>query len=150
MQLQTSSSSPCCSCAQVLLLLPLRNLALKAILRLCDLAQAETRTDSIQNKQRLLEEFGDPDAGDVQSATAKLLKSTKPATHQALFAGNTDDFFRLGIKFTRCGCVITTCAALAQAIFDIFVVLTFSSAAACGNRSRLLCSCLQTASGSFA
>jgi hypothetical protein len=26
----------------------------------------------------------------------------KPAEHQALFAGNCDDHFRIGIKLTRC------------------------------------------------
>lgn len=43
----------------MLLLLPQRNLALRAVRRLCALAVRETRTDTIQNKQRLEEEFGD-------------------------------------------------------------------------------------------
>ena len=46
-------------CAQVLLLLPMRHLACRAVLRLCQLAQEETRSDSIQGKARFLEEFAD-------------------------------------------------------------------------------------------
>ncbi len=44
---------------QVLVLLPQRNLALRLVTRLLALAVKETRTDTIQNKQRFLEEFGD-------------------------------------------------------------------------------------------
>lgn len=43
---------------QVLVLLPQRNLALRLVTRLLALAVKETRTDTIQNKQRFLEEFG--------------------------------------------------------------------------------------------
>lgn len=41
------------------MLLPQRNLALRLVTRLLALAVKETRTDTIQNKQRFLEEFGD-------------------------------------------------------------------------------------------
>lgn len=44
---------------QVLLLLPQRNLALRVVSRLLALAVRETRTDTIQHKQRFLEEFGE-------------------------------------------------------------------------------------------
>ena len=44
--------------AQVLILLPLRSAALRCVTRLCQLAQRETRADSIQHKPRFLEEFG--------------------------------------------------------------------------------------------
>ena len=47
--------------AQVLILLPFRNAALGVVLRLAALAQAETRTDSVQHKERFLREFGDED-----------------------------------------------------------------------------------------
>ena len=43
----------------MLLLLPQRNLALRVVSRLVALAVKETRSDTIQNKQRFLEEFGD-------------------------------------------------------------------------------------------
>lgn len=48
--------------AQVLILLPFRNAALRVVLRLAALAQAETRTDSVQHKDRFVCEFGDEDA----------------------------------------------------------------------------------------
>ena len=49
------------TCAQVLILLPFRNAALGVVLRLAALAQAETRTDSVQHKERFVREFGDED-----------------------------------------------------------------------------------------
>ena len=61
-------------------------------------------------QDRFLTEFGDPeapedqaDADDAAAATGKQPKGSKksPPEHQALFAGNTDDHFRLGIKITR-------------------------------------------------
>jgi hypothetical protein len=118
---------------QVLILLPLRSTALRVVSRLLELAQKETRTDSIQNKQRFLEEFGDADseeadgagaaaaAGAAKSGTGAVSGSAglgaaaagksrtgggrpaggPPAEHAALFEGNSDDHFRLGIKITR-------------------------------------------------
>ena len=61
---------------QVLLVLPLRNLARRAVLRLCQLAQEETRSDSIQGKARFLEEYADePLSGET---TARVLTGLCP------------------------------------------------------------------------
>ena len=82
-------------CWQVLILLPMRNQALKVISRLLSLAIKETRSDSVQKKSRFLKEFEDQDEPDESG------KLERPAEHVALFQGNTDDYFSLGIKLTR-------------------------------------------------
>ena len=104
--------------AQVLILLPLRSAALRWVTRLCQLAQRETRADSVQHKQRFLEEFGADDEGEPEEeerraaaqegaaeggskGAKRALGGGKPADHEALFAGNSDDHFRLGIKLTQ-------------------------------------------------
>lgn len=80
----------------------MRNAALKTVTRLLELAQRETRADSVQGKSRFLEEFGGDESetgpGSTKEAKRKLLA---PAEHQALFAGDTDDHFRFGIKLTK-------------------------------------------------
>ena len=81
----------------MLILLPMRNMAEQVVLRLACLAQKETRTDSIQNKPRFLREF----AADLDDVDVQQKGRPKPADHQALFRGNTDDHFKLGIKTTR-------------------------------------------------
>ncbi|DBA68662.1 TPA: hypothetical protein ACH3X2_013458 [Trebouxia sp. C0005] len=89
---------------KVLILLPMRNMALKVILRLLQFTQKETRADSIQGKQRFLEDFGPgEDASDEEELTerGKRVKQQQPADHQALFDGNCDDHFRIGMKITR-------------------------------------------------
>lgn len=95
---------------KVLILLPLRNQAFKIIQRLLLLAVHETRTDSIQNKERFVLEYGpssdDIDEGDEANVSKRRKNGingvkSKPEEHQALFWGNIDDHFRLGIKITK-------------------------------------------------
>ncbi|KAG2500344.1 hypothetical protein HYH03_001919 [Edaphochlamys debaryana] len=90
--------------AKVLILLPQRNFAFKAVRRLVALALRETRVDSVQGKEKFVEQFTDPDdmgeEEELDPATRSRLAS-KPGDHRALFAGNTDDHFRLGIKVTK-------------------------------------------------
>ncbi|KAF8456717.1 hypothetical protein BGX38DRAFT_1162818 [Terfezia claveryi] len=77
---------------KILIILPTRNAALEVICTIADLAQPEQQ----ENRKRLNEQFGLP-AG----AEDPLINSNKPEDFKALFAGNHDDDFRIGIKFTR-------------------------------------------------
>ncbi|GFR41586.1 hypothetical protein Agub_g2307, partial [Astrephomene gubernaculifera] len=89
---------------KVLMLLPQRNFAFRAVRRLVALALRETRSDSVQGKEKFVEQFTDPDEmqdeESLDPATRARL-AAKPADHRALFAGNVDDHFRLGIKVTK-------------------------------------------------
>ena len=109
---------------QVLVLVPMRNMALKCILRLLQFTQKETRADSIQGKQRFLDDFGPgDDAADEEELTerGKRVKKQQPAEHQALFDGNSDDHFRIGIKITRWEYMVTATVEL-QCTLDLSVI----------------------------
>ncbi|EFJ22635.1 hypothetical protein SELMODRAFT_104941, partial [Selaginella moellendorffii] len=78
----------------VLVLLPMRNLALKLVKRLLALAPP-TQKATVDFKQRFFDDFGlgEEDKDDKQAS--------KPADFKFIFDGNNDDHFRIGIKFTR-------------------------------------------------
>ena len=77
---------------KVLILLPTRNAALEVIHAITHLAQPEQE----ENRKRFQEQFGLP-----PGTEDPLLVSNKPDDFKALFGGNHDDLFRIGIKFTR-------------------------------------------------
>eukprot|EP00798_Chlamydomonas_sp_ICE-L_P009960 gene9960-7836_t len=88
---------------KILLLLPQRNLAFKAIMRLVALAMKETRADTVQGKEKFVDQFTDPQADpeDENDEKHQARRAAKPMEWRALFDGNTDDHFRMGIKITR-------------------------------------------------
>ena len=86
---------------KVLILAPYRHHAKLLVDRLLQFAIQETRVDTIKNKSRFEDEYGVGEEDQVKSEREKVALSLKPKQHQALFDGNCDDHFRLGIKVTR-------------------------------------------------
>ncbi|XVF50516.1 hypothetical protein PTKIN_Ptkin04bG0107400 [Pterospermum kingtungense] len=90
---------------KVLILLPLRSIALRVIERLIQLAPATSRVN-VEHIDRFYQDFGSEEVeGDnekeEQPKNAKFHKPPKPSDHQSLFKGDTRDDFMIGIKFTR-------------------------------------------------
>jgi hypothetical protein len=56
----------------------------------------------LQGKEKFVEQFaGDSDEEDFVAAAGKRKGRPKPPDFRALFSGNTDDHFRMGIRITR-------------------------------------------------
>lgn len=91
--------------AKVLILLPFRQSALRCVEVMIRLLGAAAHGDAaddgepdffqVMNRRRFHDEFG----WDSEDPVARLLD--RPADFRALFAGNTDDKFRLGLKVTK-------------------------------------------------
>lgn len=93
---------------KVLILLPFRSIANRAVNRLIQLTPGAYKVN-VEHMSRFSNEFGNHDdednvntnelTGSVKNSNSQ--KSSKPPDHQALFDGNVDDKFMIGIKFTR-------------------------------------------------
>ncbi|KAG9449276.1 hypothetical protein H6P81_009241 [Aristolochia fimbriata] len=84
---------------KVLILLPLRSIALRVVRRLIQLTPLSQRVN-VEHLNRFSSEFGREDEDD-SNEMLKSHKTPKPVDHEALFSGNNDDHFMLGIKFTK-------------------------------------------------
>ncbi|XP_077245299.1 U3 small nucleolar RNA-associated protein [Tasmannia lanceolata] len=96
---------------KVLILLPLRSIALRVVKRLIQLTPSSHRIN-VEHFDRFLNEFGIGEAKDDDEMNelpsnghvlkkSKFQKSSKPIDYQILFDGNADDHFMIGIKFTK-------------------------------------------------
>ncbi|XP_020593314.1 U3 small nucleolar RNA-associated protein 25 isoform X2 [Phalaenopsis equestris] len=88
---------------KVMLLLPLASIAFQVVKRLVQLSPLSHK-GNVAHMDRFSEEFGTGDAeGDDENSDGSLesQKRAKPVDFQALFGGNNNDHFMMGIKFTK-------------------------------------------------
>ncbi|CAH9091512.1 unnamed protein product [Cuscuta epithymum] len=88
---------------KVLILLPIASIALLVVQRLIKLTPPKYKAN-IENLERFFQEFGsevtDDEDEDVREGL-KSRKTSKPPDFKALFGGNDNDRFMLGMKFNR-------------------------------------------------
>ncbi|CAI9088373.1 OLC1v1022682C1 [Oldenlandia corymbosa var. corymbosa] len=87
---------------KVLILLPLASIAFRVVKRLIQLTPPKHKV-KVEHFDRFTENFGNggEEDGDDKEDIEKLKekKSSKPSDFEALFGGNNDDFFMMGIKY---------------------------------------------------
>uniref|UniRef100_A0A7N0TL50 U3 small nucleolar RNA-associated protein 25 n=1 Tax=Kalanchoe fedtschenkoi TaxID=63787 RepID=A0A7N0TL50_KALFE len=92
---------------KVLILLPLASIAFRVIRRLIQLTPPNQKVN-VEHMDRFSNEFGAGIVEEEEEKTSSLQKcndsnskSSKPSDFRALFDGNNNDHFMMGIKFTR-------------------------------------------------
>ncbi|KAM4624675.1 U3 small nucleolar RNA-associated protein 25 homolog isoform 1-T1 [Polymixia lowei] len=79
---------------KVLILLPFRSGALRVVHTLIGLLEPKGKKMEVSNKKRFKEEFGE-EPGD------KPAKVQRPDDYRAIFSGNVDDHFRIGVSILK-------------------------------------------------
>ncbi|CAM8913404.1 unnamed protein product [Rhodiola kirilowii] len=92
---------------KVLILLPYASIAFRFVRRLIHLTPADQKV-TVENLDRFQQEFGTSTPVEYEDGPSVLKKSkgsytkpVKPSDFQALFDGNNNDYFMIGVKFTR-------------------------------------------------
>uniref|UniRef100_A0A8C4IA75 U3 small nucleolar RNA-associated protein 25 homolog n=1 Tax=Dicentrarchus labrax TaxID=13489 RepID=A0A8C4IA75_DICLA len=79
---------------KVLILVPFRGGALRVVQTLISLLETKGRKIVVSNKKRFKEEFG-------EEADDKPSNLQRPDDYSAIFSGNVDDHFRIGVSIVR-------------------------------------------------
>ncbi|XP_051806595.1 U3 small nucleolar RNA-associated protein 25 homolog [Acanthochromis polyacanthus] len=79
---------------KVLILVPFRGGALKVVHTLISLLETKGKKIEVSNKKKFKEEFG-------EEAEGKPSNLQRPDDYHAIFSGNVDDHFRIGISIIR-------------------------------------------------
>ncbi|XP_033498688.1 U3 small nucleolar RNA-associated protein 25 homolog [Epinephelus lanceolatus] len=79
---------------KVLILVPFRGKALRVVQTLISLLETKGKKIVINNKKRFKEEFG-------EEADDKPSNLQRPDDYRAIFSGNVDDHFRIGVSIVR-------------------------------------------------
>lgn len=79
---------------QVLILVPVRGGALRVVQTLISLLETKGKKIVVSNKKRFKEEFG-------EAPDDKTSNMQRPDDYKAVFSGNVDDYFRIGISLCR-------------------------------------------------
>ncbi|KAK1394264.1 U3 small nucleolar RNA-associated protein 25 [Heracleum sosnowskyi] len=85
---------------KILILLPLASIAFRVVKRLIQLTPSKHKVN-VENNDRFTDEYGAATDETDETENFKSQKSSKPSDFQALFGGNNNDHFMIGIKFTR-------------------------------------------------
>ncbi|KAL9664042.1 hypothetical protein QQ045_019439 [Rhodiola kirilowii] len=86
---------------KVLILLPLASIAFRVVRRLIQLTPSNQKVN-VEHMDRFAKEFGTGIADDEEEKTLPSnSESSKPSDFRALFDGNNNDHFMVGIKFTK-------------------------------------------------
>ncbi|KAI3701737.1 hypothetical protein L6452_27040 [Arctium lappa] len=87
---------------KVLILLPMARIAYRVIKRLIQLTPSGHKVN-VEHIDRFSDGFGPGRSDDPQDedGISKSWKTSKPSDFQALFGGNNNDHFMIGIKFTK-------------------------------------------------
>lgn len=88
---EQTSRGPLTLTRQVLILVPVRGGALRIVQTLIGLLETKGKKIVVSNKKRFKEEFG-------EAPHDKTSNMQRPDDYKAVFSGNVDDYFRIGIR----------------------------------------------------
>lgn len=75
---------------QVLILVPFRDGALRIVQTFISLLESDGKKMDVSNKKRFKDEYG-------EEPNSKPTSQHRPDDYQAIFSGNVDDHFRIGV-----------------------------------------------------